>query len=207
MHRLNRNWLAILLALASAALTLLLYFALQPARQSVVIARREVQPFSAIRPEDITVIQVDERTASSLFPNAYQEGQELAGTMALRRLRPNEVLVRSDPGIARQEQLAGVVSAQELPISYLIPAEHRAVPVSVGLPSATPGDYVELYLEGESRPILDRPVQVVVNEGGSLLVLVTAADVDPLLSAQSRGELKAVLTAYPTGQEASAWSG
>lgn len=207
MQQLNRTWLIGILGAASAVLTVLLYFALQPVRVNVVVAARDLEPFSPIQSQDLKVIPVDKTTATQLFPNAYQSVRDLQGLMTLRHLKANEVLESSDPGIARQEQLARVVAAQELPISYMIPAAHRAVPVSVRLPSAVPGDFVEFYRPGSAAPLLKRPAQVVTNQGGSLLVLVRVEDVDPLLAAQNFGDLYAILTAFPIREEEAAWSG
>lgn len=207
MQRLNRTWLMIGLAAASAALTFLLYTALQPDRTPVVVAVRDLEPFSPIQPEDLTVIQVEKAAALRLFPDAFQRTQELDGLMTLRRIRANEALRKEDPGIARQEQLADVVAAQNLPISYMIPERYRAVPVTVRLPGAAPGDFVEFYTPGNAKPVLNRPAQVVTNQGGSLLVLVTKQDVEPLLTAQIRGDLQAVLTTFPLTKEETPWSG
>jgi len=207
VQRLNRTWLAALLALTSAVLTLLLYFALQPDRRSVVVAARDLQPFSPIGPQDLAVIRVDEATAARMFPNAYQSVKELKGMMTLRHFRTNEVLSRDDPGLTRQEQLADIVAGKDLPTSYMIPERYRAVPVSAALPTAVPGDYVELYAIGKRKPVLSRPVQVVANQGSTLLVLVPKEDVEALLSAQAMGSLQAVLTPSPAGKEETAWSG
>lgn len=207
MQQLNRTWLIGILGAASAALTLLLYFALQPSRVHVVVAARDLEPFSPIRPQDLKVIAVEMATAAHLFPKAYQSTRDLEGLMTLRYLKAGEVLESSDPGLARQEQLARVVGANELPISYMIPQDHRAVPVSVRLPSASPGDFVEFYRPGSAEPVLKRPAQVVTNQGSSLLVLVRVEDVNRLLAAQNYTDLYAVLTAFPAREEDAAWSG
>lgn|GEM_PF-6497574 len=207
MQQVNRTWLIAILGAVSTALTVLLYFALQPARVGVVAAARDLEPFSPIRPQDLKVITVEKATATQLFPNAYQDVRDLQGLMTLRHLKAGEVLESSDPAITRQEQLSRVVGAQDLPISYMIPEDHRAVPVSVRLPSAVPGDFVEFYRSGSTGPILRRPAQVVTNQGGSLLVLVRLEDVERLLAAQNYGDLYAILTAFPTREEDAAWSG
>lgn len=200
MSRQQRIGLAGVLALASAAMTVWLYFTLQPDTRYVVVTTRPVEPFTVLAAADLAAVRVDAATAQRLFPGAYADPAALTGRVAVRRIAQGEVLRSSDPGLARPALVDRALRSGELPLSALVPGGYRAVAVDTGPVRAAPGDYVQLYgvQPGQVRPVLARPVQVVAAEGGSLVVLLAEGDeVDRVLAAGASGYLQAVLAPLP----------
>lgn len=193
-----RKLLAVILAAASAVLTILAYFSLRPAARKVVIARSDVQPFTLLTADLLDEVEVDAATAAKLFPQAYANRKELGMKVAFRHLRVGEVLTKDDGTLAEPGQPDRVRGARA-PLSARLKAGHLAVAVPAANPGAAPGDYVRLFRvrAGEVRPVLSYPVQVVADQGGSLLLMVKESDLTDLLRAQSEGPLQAALAAPP----------
>lgn len=204
MSRQLRMVLAAILALASAGLTLGIYFNLQPERVVVVVTTRDVEPFTTLNGSNLEAVEVDAATAGRLFPHAYTTPAQVAGRVSLRRLRAGEVLLRSDPALAQAAQVGRALTSGALPLSARIPEGYRAVAVRAGEAGAAPGDYIQLFrvTPGAASPVLNRPLQVVAADGGSLMVLVAEGEeLATLLPALAQGQIKAVLAPAVAGEQ------
>lgn len=194
MTRQQRMILAGVMAVLSAILTVVVLQGSTGKIESVVVATRDIQPFTMVLQSDLKVIQVDAATAQALFPTAYKETRPLAGRVALRRIAANEVISQSVPMLAPRADMER--SVRDLPISTLVPEGFRAITLSNLRVGATPGDYIYLFSRTNTEavtPVLSKPVQVIGERNSGLVVLVADADVVALLAAGSGGSLQAAL--------------
>jgi hypothetical protein len=191
--RQQRMMLAGLLAVVSAILTVFVLRGSPGKTQGVVVATRDIQPFTLVLATDLKVIQVDAPTAQTLFPSAYKETGSLAGRVALRRIAANEVISQTLPTLAPRTDMER--SVRELPISILVPEGFRAISLNGLRVGATPGDYIYLFQSktGAVSPVLTKPVQVIGERNSGLVVLVPDADVVTVLAASTGGALQAAL--------------
>jgi hypothetical protein len=193
LTRQQRMVLAGVMAVLSAILTVFVLRGGAGKTESVVVATRDIQPFTLVLDSDLKVMQVDAGTAQTLFPSAYKETAALAGRVALRRIAANEVISRTVPTLAPRADMEQ--SVKDLPISTMVPEGFRAVSLSSVSVGATPGDYIYLFQSktGAVTSVLSKPVQVIGERSSGLVVLVADADVVTLLAAASGGSLQAAL--------------
>lgn len=210
MNRQQRFVLAGLLAVVSAVLTLFWLGGSTGKSVSVVVATREIQPFTLVKAADLALVEVDAKTAATLFPTAYKETRPLTGQIALRQIRANEVITQAVPTFAPQARMEQ--ASRELPISALVPEGYRAISLTGARVGAMPGDLIYLFKNNPNpadllmggatpsiTPVLEQPVRVVGERSSGLVVLVAEEDVVAVLNAAAAGSVYAAVA--PIGGE------